>query len=259
MTLALKLKYAFRHAMKRNPLVPRRCADLMSRERADPVVHLARQRALVTQLLAEACNVPAYECRTALPSDTDPLDYLREAFPIIDKAEVLQRPSSFLRKGRVPSHRLMVAETSGTTGTPFDVYRSFNSMIMEESFHLQHWHWAGWRPGVKQAVLRGETVVPIRRRQPPYWFTDPAGGQLVLSTRHLDRHIAVLFISELQRFGATHLRAYPSAAHALAAFAEEAGVRLHFDAVITARRCSTTSSASASNACSAARCSTSTA
>src|SRR6187397_2586740 len=60
-TLALKLKYAFRHAMKRNPLVPRRCADLMSRERADPVVHLARQRALVTQLLAEACNVPAYE------------------------------------------------------------------------------------------------------------------------------------------------------------------------------------------------------
>jgi phenylacetate-CoA ligase len=150
------LKYAFRHAMKRNPLVPRRCADLMSRERADPVVHLARQRSLVTQLLAEVCNVPAYECRAALPSDWDPLDYLREAFPIIDKAEVLQRPSSFLRKGRVPPHRLMVAETSGTTGTPFDVYRSFDSMVMEESFHLQHWHWAGWRPGVKQAVLRGD-------------------------------------------------------------------------------------------------------
>jgi phenylacetate-CoA ligase len=231
--LALMLKYAFRHAMKRNPLVPRRCADLMSRERADPVVHLARQRSLITQLLAEVCNVPAYECRAALPSDWDPLDYLREAFPIIDKADVLQRPSSFLRKGRVPPHRLMVAETSGTTGTPFDVYRSFDSMVMEESFHLQHWHWAGWRPGVKQAVLRGDKVVSIRRRQPPYWFTDPAGGQLVLSTRHLDRHSAVLFISEMQRFGATQLRAYPSAAHDLAAFAEEAGVRLHLDAVIT--------------------------
>jgi phenylacetate-CoA ligase len=127
----------------------------------------------------------------------------------------------------------MVAETSGTTGTPLDVYRSLNSMVCEEAFHLQHWHWAGWRRGQRQAVLRGDSVVAIDRREPPFWFEDGAGDQLVLSTRHLDRHTAVSFAGELRRFGARQLRAYPSAAHDLAMFVEESGVPLHIDAVIT--------------------------
>jgi phenylacetate-CoA ligase len=231
--VASKLKYALRHALKRNPLMARWCADLMTRERADPAVHLARQRFLLARLFETARSVPAYAHAAAASANKDPLAYLRDAFPIVDKPEVLRRQTDFLQNGRLPPHRLTVAKTSGTTGTPFDVYRSLHSMVIEESFHLQHWHWAGWRPGVKQVVLRGDSVVPIRRRRPPFWMLDPAGAQLVLSTRHLDRDSAVLFASEMQRYGATQLRAYPSAAHDFAAFVEEAGLRLHVDAVIT--------------------------
>jgi phenylacetate-CoA ligase len=231
--VALKLKYALRHALKRNPLVQQWCADLMSRERAEPAEHLARQRLLLTRLFQEARDVPAYAPSLPLPENQDALLHLREAFPIIDKSEVLRRPTEFLRKGRRPMHRLNVAETSGTTGTPLDVYRSFNSMVNEEAFHLQHWHWAGWRHGDRQAVLRGENVVPIHRRHPPYWLTDHAGEQLLLSTRHLDRDRAILFASQIQCFGATQLRAYPSAAYHFAAFCEEAGLRIKLNAVIT--------------------------
>ena len=82
-------------------------------------------------------------------------------------------------------------------------------------------------------MLRGDSVVPIGCQEPPFWFEDAAGGRLVLSTRHLDRDTAVLFASELARFGATQLCAYPSAAHDLAVFVEEAGVSVRFETVIT--------------------------
>ena len=233
MAVALKLKYALRHVVKRTPLVGQWCADLMSRERAEPAEHLARQRALLTRLFEAAREVPAYASAAVLPDNQDAMEHLRTAFPVIDKQEILRRPAEFLQKGRIPSHRFTVAETSGATGTPLDVYRSLNSMFVEEAFQLQHWHWARWSAGKRQAVLRGDKVVPFLRRQPPFWVTDHVGDQLILSTRHLDGDRAVLYASELQRFGATHLRAYPSAANDFAAFAEQAGLRLKLEAVIT--------------------------
>lgn len=232
MSVGLKLKYAFRHALKRNPFTLRWCAELISREMADPAVQRERQKQLLTLLFAQAREVPAYAQSAAQPF-SDALAHLHTAFPIIDKAEVLRRQQEFLKRGRVPRYRLAVAETSGTTGTPLDVFRSFKSMVTEEAFLLQHWQWTGWRPGRKQAVLRGDTIVPIHRRQPPFWFKDKRGDQLVLSTRHLERSTAPAFAAAIRDFGATQLRAYPSAAYELAMQCEAAGVPVHFDAVIT--------------------------
>ena len=122
-----------------------------------------------------------------------------------------------------------MAATSGTTGTPLNVYRSFGSILWEEAFHLQHWHWAGWNRGQRQAVLRGDIVIPVERREPPFWFKDVVGGQLVLSTRHLDRQTVPLFAEELRQFGATQLRAYPSAAYELATLVAETGIPVRFN------------------------------
>ncbi len=218
--------------MKRNPLVSRWVAELRSRELADPGNLRFRQRQLLERLYHDVRQVPAYAAQARQPHG-DALAHLRDAFPIIDKDEVLGRQTDFLRHGRVPRHRLATAETSGTTGTPMDVFRSLGSMLYEEAFHLQHWYWAGWRMGHKQAVLRGDTIVPIHRGEPPFWFEDRAGAQLVLSTRHLNRDTAGAFATELQRFGARQLRAYPSAAYELAVLAEGAGIPLRFDSVIT--------------------------
>jgi phenylacetate-CoA ligase len=230
--IGLRLKYAFRHVLKRNPLVSRWCAELMSREMADPGVHRTRQRQLLERLFREARQIPAYAAHAHMDERTDAIEHLQR-FPLIDKHEVLRHQSDYFQGGRMPSHRFTVAATSGTTGTPFDVYRSLNSMVTEEAFHLQHWHWAGWRPGQRQAVLRGDSVVPTERRQPPYWFEDVAGDQLLLSTRHLDRDSAAHFAERLRRFDTRLLRAYPSAAHDLAVFTEECGIPLRIDAVIT--------------------------
>jgi phenylacetate-CoA ligase len=233
LSVALQFKYASRHAIRRNPWVFRWCADLASRERASPAVHQSRQEALAADLLRIARSVPAYTRAAARAPESGVLEYLRDAFPLIDKATLISREGEYFSRGRKPAYPAVVAQTSGTTGTPLDVYRSLGSILREEAFHLQHWHWAGWRRGAPQAVLRGDMVVPMEQRQPPFWFEDAAGKQLVLSTRHLDRGTARAFAGELRRFGAAQLRAYPSAAYDLATFVEDAGIPVRFDAVIT--------------------------
>jgi phenylacetate-CoA ligase len=233
LSVALQLKYASRHAIRRNPLVFRWCADLASRERADPAVHRARQEMLLAGLLRAARRVPAYTNLAGRAPEASLLDYVRDAFPLIDKATLIARQGEFFPRGRKPDYPAIVAQTSGTTGSPLDVYRSLGSILREEAFHLQHWHWAGWRRGKPQAVLRGDMVVPMDRREPPFWFEDPVGKQLVLSTRHLDRRTAGAYAAALRRFGAVQLRAYPSAAYELALLAEDSGIPVKFDAVIT--------------------------
>jgi len=227
------LKYAGRHVLKRNPWVLGWCAELMTRETAPAAFHRSRQEVLLESVFDNARRIPAYAPVAKTSSAKDRLSFLRDRFPIIDKATLLGRRTDFFPDGKAPTLRSTVAATSGTTGTPLDVYRSFGSILWEEAFHLQHWHWAGWKRGKRQSVLRGDIVVPVDRRDPPFWFKDSAGGQLVLSTRHVDRRTAPLMAEELRKFGATQLRAYPSAAYELATHLEEAGIRTQFNAVIT--------------------------
>lgn len=227
------LKYAGRHVLKRNPWVLGWCAELMTRETASPAVHRARQAILLERVFENARRIPAYASIAKTSPRQDQLAFLSDRFPIIDKASLLERRTDFFPDGKAPTLRSTIAATSGTTGTPLDVYRSFGSILWEEAFHLQHWHWAGWRRGQRQSVLRGDMVIPVDRREPPFWFRDSAGGQLVLSTRHVDRRTAPLMAEELRKFGATQLRAYPSAAYELATHLEEAGITVRFNAVIT--------------------------
>jgi phenylacetate-CoA ligase len=231
--VSLSVKYAFRHVVKRNPLVLRWCAELMSREHSDPLAHRARQEVLLEEIFHAACRIPAYARYAAKAPERHRVEYLTDAFPVIDKTALLADQTRFFPDGRPPRGRATVAATSGTTGTPLDVYRSMDSILREEAFHLQHWHWAGWQRGQRQSVLRGDIIVPVEQQEPPFWFKDNVGGQLVLSTRHLDQRTAELFARELIEFGATQLRAYPSAAHQLATFIEETRIPVRFNAVIT--------------------------
>lgn len=233
MDVSLALKYASRHVLKRNPQVLRWRTDLRSREYADPLLHRQRQEELLAGVLRIARRIPAYEELAARAPERDRLGFLREAFPLTSKASLLAGGNHLYPDGKVPRHLTIVAPTSGTTGTPLDVHRSFGSILREEAFHLQHWHWAGWQRGERQAVLRGDIILPIDRAEPPYWFHDTVGNQLVLSTRHLGADTALLFARELQRFGATQLRAYPSAAYELAGLVQKTGIPIKFKSVIT--------------------------
>lgn len=232
MRVGLSLKYAARHALKRQPAVGRRCAGLLARER-DPEAIERRQHVLLARTLRAAARLPAYaQAARRVPPD-GLADYLRDAFPVIDKSALLHRRADYYPNRGQPRAWWPVGKTSGTTGTPLDVFRSVDSILWEEAFHLQHWRWTGWRPGERQVVLRGDLVVPATRREPPWWVHDRAGEQLILSTRHLSEATVEAFVQAARDFGARRLRAYPSAAYEWATLIERRGLVLRLDAVVT--------------------------
>jgi phenylacetate-CoA ligase len=228
----MTLKYATRHAVRRHPLSSKLSAGLIGRERADPDAHRARQERLLSRTLRRAVAIPAYKRLAEKAPSSNLLAYLGE-FPLIDRSSLIRRPWAYYPNGGVPKRWWLVAATSGTTGTPVEVFRNVRSVVAEEAFHLQHWHWAGWRRGDRQVLLRGDLIWPVDRREPPYWLHDVAGRQLILSTRHLNEQSCELFFREIERFGASQLRAYPSAAYDLAQLAERHGAKVAFDSVIT--------------------------
>jgi hypothetical protein len=216
--LRLLLKYGLGGALRtRSPLVARRARDLIERERADPAVHRARAEALLARTLRAALRLPAHARTAARAPASGLLDFLSAELPLMDKASLQERRQDYYPNGGRRLPWWPAGESSGSTGSPTEVFRSLDSVLWEEAFHRQHWSWAGVRAGDPQAVLRGDLIKPLDEREPPFWIEDRAGHQLILSTRHLDERTAPGFADALRRFGTVQLRAYPSAAYALAA------------------------------------------
>ncbi len=120
---------------------------------------------------------------------------------------------------------------------PLEVFRSFDSVLWEQAFAYQHWQWAGHAPKSRQVVLRGDLVVPIEQRHPPYWLNDRVANCLYISTRHLNEFTAPVIADAIADFGARQLRAYPSAAYVLARLASDHQLNITFDSVQTSSEC----------------------
>lgn len=233
MTLPLTLQYGARHLFRDLPFVERRSRRMTAQEHEPAALHALRQQAWLRRTLVRASEVlPAYAAlRNRVPHDG--LHAFLRTLPLIDKAMLRgERERYYPNAGRARAWWLS-GKTSGTTGTPLEIFRSYSSALWEQAFHVQHWRWAGLPPLGRQVVLRGDLVVPVDRRTAPYWVHDWTGRQLFVSSRHLNRTTLPSIAQALRAFGATQLRAYPSAASELARLAEAAGIPIRFDAVIT--------------------------
>ena len=233
MTTRLAFRYAFRHAVKEIPFVTARCEALRRRERLDPAQVAERQEALLRRTLTWAANrLPAYaHLRGKIPAKG--AIHLLRTLPIIDKHALLADRERYYPNGGHAKPWWAVGKTSGTTGTPLDVFRSYDSTLWEQVFIRQHWAWAGWSPGERQAVLRGDLVVPVSRTSPPYWFHDRFGEQLFISTRHVNAANVHAIAEAINEYQPTQLRAYPSAVYNLAMLLKEHGLQVCVRAVVT--------------------------
>jgi len=232
-SLDLTLKYATRHWVKEVPFVGGRCEQLVAGERADAGAwHCAREQGLRRSLERAAAALPAYaHLRGRIPKDG--LFEFLQTLPIVGKAELVGQRDRYYPRGGRPWPWWSVGKTSGSTATPLDVFRSYDSVLWEQAVFLQHWGWAGWKPGDRQAVLRGDLVVPLSQNRPPFWFEDRAGRQLFISTRHLNARNIAPIAEALERYAPAQLRAYPSAAYNLAVLLKQHGLRVKIRSVLT--------------------------
>jgi phenylacetate-CoA ligase len=229
-----ELKYGLRYLVRDTLRSERRIQALLAHERwPQERLDVTTDRLLTDTLRAAISRIPRYRNVGANFAARDARRVLRERFPITDRRDLIQRPAEHYPHGSGPRPWTIVGRTSGTSGTPLQVFRSLESVLWENAIVERHFRWSGYSPGMRRAYLRGDLIVPIDRRAPPFWFLNRYNNQMIISSRHLREGCVDDIIEILANFAPFILEAYPSTAYELARLLEQRNASLRIPYVFT--------------------------
>jgi phenylacetate-CoA ligase len=204
-------------------------------ERASPLQLELLQVARLRRMLAHAAaTVPYYQARIQ-PGHWEKIragDW--SAFydlPITEKSSLRSDVGSFLSGGKVHSGWIRW-NTSGTTGSPLQLYYSPEAVSRQYAYVERYREQAGVNRFVRRAQFTGKLIVAGERPK-RYWRFDWANRALLMSTVHLDTRTLPAYLQALERFKPGYLTGYPSAITLLAQQAIRSGFRLRIPAVLT--------------------------
>jgi phenylacetate-CoA ligase len=126
--------------------------------------------------------------------------------------------------------------TSGTTGTPLTVGYDRDTVWMTYAVFDRHYRWAGLhmgRDGDRIAVARGNVIVPLAQRKPPFWRHNSRQNQLLLSSFHLSKANLPAYFDALAAFQPAVLDGYPSTLYILAKYLIGRGETFPLRAAVT--------------------------
>ena len=185
------------------------------------------QNARLRDLLRHAvANVPHYarlHARGEFPIEEVRTSEDLPKLPVLDKDAIRQDPDAFLATG---ARSLHVLYTSGTTGTPLELYRSTETIRdWYACFERRAREWSGVSRADRYAMLGGQLVVPVETARPPFWVYSAPLKQLYMSAYHLGPAFMDAYLDELVRRKIVHLYGYASAMDTLAAHTLRTGRR----------------------------------
>lgn len=143
--------------------------------------------------------------------------------PLIERAELVDAGDAVLARPRGAMR--FKASSSGTSGMILHAWRDLDSIVRERGFQMRQLHWAGVASGSRRVWLRGDRVVPMAQRSPPFWRHDRAARQLCLSSYHLSDAHADAYLAAMLAFDPVVVHAYPSPLLMLARHLRDAGRR----------------------------------
>ncbi len=126
--------------------------------------------------------------------------------------------------------------TSGTTGTPLSIAYDRDTVWMTYAVFDRHYRWAGCRlgpDGDRIAVARGNVIVPLTQKKPPFWRRNRRHHQLLLSSFHLSAANLPAYFEALARFRPAVVDGYPSTLYVLAKYLQNRGETFPVRAAIT--------------------------
>lgn len=152
--------------------------------------------------------------------------------PILTKDDI-RRHAPRLISTRHQKKQLIHGHTSGTTGSPLDVYWDRNVCIYTNAVDWRQKNWAGVGYGDRLALLLGRMIVPAKVKNPPFWRMNRLHNQLWMSTFHMSNKNLVRYIDKLESFQPAALEGYPSTVYILARYLVSVGKVLPLKAVFT--------------------------
>lgn len=213
--------------------------NIQSREMWSHDKFLDYQRSRL-QLLIEHCanHVPYY--RDLFKSiGLDPRDIRDQSdlehIPILEKQTLRERGKELIDE-RVRLTDLKMVSTSGTTGTPLNLYRNIREFSTAFAYNgARHWSVAGLERIKDRSVsIGGKLVAHPHRSKPPYWLHNSRWKQLYMSSYHLTWNNLPHYVDAIRNFQPRYIEAYPSSAYAVAQYIIESKIMpLQLDAVFT--------------------------
>ena len=147
------------------------------------------------------------------PSRIESLEDLRH-IPVLDKQTVLARSHAFVRDGK-PKRSWNKLFTSGTTGSPMNLYSSRQSFTRSWSFVFRLREWAGLPEPIlpRRVQFTGRDIVPEKAisGQGRYWRNNVPGDALLMSTSHISAESVPAYVDAMKQFRPDLVEGYPSA------------------------------------------------
>lgn len=168
--------------------------------------------------------------RKLSPKDFNSIDDLRK-LPILTK-DIVRKNTNKLISTKY-KNKLMHGHTSGTTGSPLDVFWDKNMWFWNHAFDWRQKTWAGMKLGDPICVLLGRTIVSPSRKNPPFWQYNSYENQLWISSFHLSKQNVPFILKKIQEFNPKFIEGYPSTLSVLADLSNQMGANLALDASFT--------------------------
>ena len=180
-------------------------------------------------------HVPYYQLRMnelkLKPADIRTVSDLYK-LPVLTRAE-LKKNLPALKARNYPRWQVRAGHTSGTTGSPLEIFWDNEMCVVNNVVDWRQKKWAGLRYGDRIALLVGRVVVRPGQTQPPFWRTNLIHHQLFFSSFHLHPENLRHYAEKLKEFKPRALEAYPSTAYILARYLNQRNEIIPLECVLT--------------------------
>jgi phenylacetate-CoA ligase len=145
--------------------------------------------------------------------------------PLLEK-EVLRRDPDRLLSTKYNQKDLLCIHTTGTTGTPLNIYCSHPVRQLNYAYYDRFLSMNGIRHRGKRATFGGRIIVHQEQKKPPFWRYSAFQKNLLLSSYHLTDKNIPYYLEKLQKFRPDIIDAYPSSLYTLAYYARKHNIDL---------------------------------
>jgi phenylacetate-CoA ligase len=213
----------YRHRF--GPKFHRLVAEFNMRERWTAEQFQAYQEDRLSTILARAWRSPYYRAvftDAGVTQRMAPFKVLQR-LPLLSKETLRARAKELVTESPRPKHTL-VFKSSGTTGTPTEIYYTPEFHALELAVpEARNLNWAGVRYRDRRVMFGVRKVCPFDQDKPPFWRFSPAENMAYASIYHLSPRYLPFYLKFLRSYQPDIIMGYPSALHAIAHYALEMG------------------------------------
>lgn len=155
-----------------------------------------------------------------------------QLIPVLTKDDI-RRNTDKLISTQHKKNKLVHGHTSGTTGSPLDVYWDRNVCMVTNAVDWRQKSWGGINYRDRIALLLGRMIVPAKRNTPPFWRMNYVHNQLWMSAFHMNEKNLEHYVDKLSTYQPAAIEGYPSTVYILARHIVSKGQVLPVRAVFT--------------------------